>query len=105
VTTNERDLTLHTEGRSKALPAPAEKSARWAFVEGQTKNMTADALALSTVDPMVCHGQACVKGTRIPVSVVLDCLGDGMSAEQIIDQYRFFALCVWQTSTASSAAS
>jgi uncharacterized protein (DUF433 family) len=25
-----------------------------------------------TVDPNVCHGQACVAATRIPVSVVLD---------------------------------
>ena len=49
--------------------------------------MTADALALITVDPLVCHGQACIKGTRVPVSIVLDCLGDGMSVEQIIDQY------------------
>ena len=24
------------------------------------------------VDPAVCHGQACIKGTRIMVSVVLD---------------------------------
>jgi uncharacterized protein (DUF433 family) len=39
------------------------------------------------VDPTVCHGQACVKGTRIPASVVLDCLGDGMTAEQILEQY------------------
>ena len=49
--------------------------------------MTADALALITVDPLVCHGQACIKGTRVPVSIVLDCLGDGMSVDQIIDQY------------------
>lgn len=44
-------------------------------------------LELISVDPLVCHGQACLKGTRIPVSVVLDCLGDGMSTEQIIEQY------------------
>jgi len=25
-----------------------------------------------TVDPKVCHGKACIKGTRIMVSVVLD---------------------------------
>ena len=24
------------------------------------------------VDPAVCHGQACIRGTRIPVTVVLD---------------------------------
>jgi uncharacterized protein (DUF433 family) len=30
-----------------------------------------------TVDPTVCHGQACIKGTRVMVSVVLDNLGAG----------------------------
>ena len=49
--------------------------------------MTADALELISVDPLVLHGQACLEGTRIPVSVVLDCLGDGLSTEQIIEQY------------------
>ncbi len=49
--------------------------------------MTSDALALITVDPLVCHGQACLKGTRIPASVVLDCLGDGMTPDEILEQY------------------
>jgi len=53
----------------------------------QTGDMTADALALISVDPLVCHGQACLKGTRIPVSIVLDCLSDGMTVEQIVEQY------------------
>ena len=30
------------------------------------------------------HGQACIRGTRIPVSVVLDCLADGMSEADIV---------------------
>jgi uncharacterized protein (DUF433 family) len=53
----------------------------------QTGDVTADALALISVDPLVCHGQACLKGTRIPVSIVLDCLSDGMMAEQIVERY------------------
>lgn len=35
----------------------------------------------------VCHGAACVKGTRIPVSVVLDNLAAGMLPEEIILSY------------------
>ena len=53
----------------------------------QTCDMTADARALISVDPLVCHGPACLAGTRIPVSIVLDCLSDGMTVEQIIEQY------------------
>ena len=41
-----------------------------------------------TVDPAVCHGQACIKGTRIPVSVVLDSLAAGLSPEEIIENYN-----------------
>ena len=37
-----------------------------------------------SIDPAVCHGQACIKGTRIPVAVVLDNLAAGLSAEDIV---------------------
>lgn len=36
---------------------------------------------------MVCHGQATIKGTRIMVSVILDCLAAGMTEQQILDDY------------------
>ena len=39
------------------------------------------------VDPAICHGKACIKGTRIPVSVVLDNLAAGASVEQILASY------------------
>lgn len=40
-----------------------------------------------TVDPMICHGQACVAGTRILVSVVLDNLAAGIPEREILDSY------------------
>jgi uncharacterized protein (DUF433 family) len=40
-----------------------------------------------TSDPAVCHGKACVKGTRIMVSVVLDNLANGSSATEILHLY------------------
>jgi uncharacterized protein (DUF433 family) len=39
------------------------------------------------VDPAVCHGQACIKGTRILVSVVLDNLAAGLTPEAIMHSY------------------
>lgn len=39
------------------------------------------------VDPTICHGRATIKGTRIMVSVVLDCLAEGMSIKDIITDY------------------
>ena len=38
-------------------------------------------------DPDVCHGKACIRGTRIMVSVILDNLAHGLSPEQIVDEY------------------
>ena len=40
-----------------------------------------------TVDSDVCHGRACIKGTRIMVSVILDNLVDGLTTEQIVAEY------------------
>jgi len=39
------------------------------------------------VDPDVCHGQPCVKGTRILVWLVLDYLANGDSVEDILAAY------------------
>ena len=38
-------------------------------------------------DPQVMHGAACFRGTRVPVSVVLDNLAAGESAEFLLAQY------------------
>ncbi len=40
-----------------------------------------------TVDPAVCHGKACIKGTRIMVSVVLDNLAAGLTLDEILRSY------------------
>jgi uncharacterized protein (DUF433 family) len=40
-----------------------------------------------TTDPDVCHGHACIRGTRILVSVVLDNLAAGSAAEDIAASY------------------
>jgi uncharacterized protein (DUF433 family) len=40
-----------------------------------------------TVDPNICHGQACVAGTRIGVSVVLDNLAAGVPEAEILGSY------------------
>ena len=40
-----------------------------------------------TVDPLVCHGKACIEGTGIMVSVILDNLAEGAGAEDILKDY------------------
>ena len=41
-----------------------------------------------TVDTKVCHGKACIKDTRIMVSVILDNLAEGCTSEEIIKSYQ-----------------
>ena len=40
-----------------------------------------------SVDPQVCHGKACIKETRILVSVLLDNLAAGVDMETILREY------------------
>ena len=40
-----------------------------------------------TVDAAVCHGQACIKGTRVMVAVVLDNLAAGLGTDDILQSY------------------
>lgn len=40
-----------------------------------------------TVDPNVCHGKACITGTRIMVSVILDNLAAGLTPDEIARSY------------------
>lgn len=39
------------------------------------------------MDPNIHHGKACIKGTRIPVSVILDNLAAGLGEREIIESY------------------
>lgn len=40
-----------------------------------------------SVDPRICHGKACIAGTRVMVTVILDNLAAGVSVDQIIESY------------------
>jgi len=40
-----------------------------------------------TVDPGICHGEPCISGTRVMVSVLLDCLADGLSVAEVLAEY------------------
>ncbi len=40
-----------------------------------------------SVDPNVCFGKPCIRGTRIWVSLLLDFLANDMSFEEILAEY------------------
>ncbi|HTG58488.1 MAG TPA: DUF433 domain-containing protein [Terriglobia bacterium] len=39
------------------------------------------------VDPGVCGGKPCVRGTRIYIAIILDSLAEGLSPEEIMKEY------------------
>ena len=40
-----------------------------------------------SIDPKICHGQACVKGTRIPVHQIVRMLANGDTVEELLAEY------------------
>ena len=39
------------------------------------------------IDPKVCHGKPCIKGTRIMVSAILNLLAHGARVEEVLEGY------------------
>lgn len=54
--------------------------------------MTPETADLIAVDPAILHGQAHIRGTRVPVSVVLDCVAAGMTDDEILNEYPTLSL-------------
>lgn len=40
-----------------------------------------------SVDPKICVGKPCIRGTRIYIAIILDALAEGLTPDQIIDHY------------------
>lgn len=40
-----------------------------------------------SIDQKVCHGEACIKGTRIPVHQIVRMLANGDTIEELLEEY------------------
>ena len=40
-----------------------------------------------SIDPGICHGQACIKGTRIPVYQIVQMLANGDTIDELLEEY------------------
>lgn len=45
-----------------------------------------------TADPRICGGNPCVRGTRIPIAIILDGLAEGLTPEQVVEHYPHLTL-------------
>jgi len=55
-------------------------------------------------DPTICHGKPCIRGTRIMLSVILDNLAEGLTAEEIVEEYPPLTVADVQAAIAYAAA-
>jgi uncharacterized protein (DUF433 family) len=46
-----------------------------------------DLLKRISIDPQVCFGKPCIRGTRIWVSLIVDNLAEGISEEEMLAAY------------------
>lgn len=44
-----------------------------------------------SINPNICHGQACVKGTRMPVHQIVRMLANGDTVEDLLAEYPFLS--------------
>ena len=44
-----------------------------------------------SIDPNICFGKPCIKGTRIWVSLILDFLSSGMTFDELLLEYPHLA--------------
>jgi uncharacterized protein (DUF433 family) len=42
-----------------------------------------------TFDPHIMAGQACIRGMRVPVSLILNLVANGKSTEEILEDYPY----------------
>ena len=49
--------------------------------------MTTDWKAQIASKVTICHGKVCIKNTRVMLSVILDCVAEGMTEEEILSEY------------------
>ena len=46
-----------------------------------------DLLDRISIDPNICVGKPCIRGTRIYIAIILDGLAEGMTPRELIDHY------------------
>ncbi|MFX1512845.1 MAG: DUF433 domain-containing protein [Promethearchaeota archaeon] len=40
-----------------------------------------------SINPEICHGKPCIKGTRIPVYLIIEMIEHGLTFKEIIEEY------------------
>ena len=62
-------------------------SNEWGIITGEVREGMRDWRERISIDPNVCHGKPCIKGTRIMVWLIIECLANGDTIEDILEAY------------------
>jgi uncharacterized protein (DUF433 family) len=97
VLNRKRPLTMGMAWKlHRGLGIPAESLINATMSFGKNQFLPGDRMVnwteRITADAAICHGKACIKGTRIMVAVILDNLADGMAPDEIVAQYAALTL-------------
>ncbi len=71
----------------RSSPAPQRGRPVGALEPGLAYNRTMDLAQRIVMDPQICHGRPCIRGTRIWVSLVLDRLAAGEQVPDLLREY------------------
>lgn len=52
-----------------------------------SKDISMEKLDRITFDPLIIHGQACIRGMRIPASLVVNLIAHGRTVAEILEEY------------------
>lgn len=80
-------FTLHAVSRPTATVDVVWDTRLMTSVDPTPTGETDDLLARISVDPAVCGGKPCVRGTRIWVGLVLGALAHGASVNELLAEY------------------
>lgn len=58
--------------------------ALWSKLEDTEEKVLSDRIS---INPNICHGQACVKGTRVPVHQIVRMLANGDTVDDLLKEY------------------
>jgi uncharacterized protein (DUF433 family) len=71
----------------KQLPVADVERDLSEVLEAAESGETEELLRRISIDPDVCFGKPCIRGTRIWVSLILDLLASGLTETEVIDEY------------------
>jgi uncharacterized protein (DUF433 family) len=60
---------------------------RVGFLDAVRREDTREVYERISIDPRVCHGQACIRGTRIPVHQIVRMLAYGDTIDGLLEDY------------------